>query len=788
MKLQDDLQIILQAHTKGYEDGFKRARVETRKLKAEEEKLDSVNKRISKSFSQAANQAGIFLGPLNGLSGRLSSISTAFGRFSAGGLVAGTTVAGLTALTKQALTQFAAWETQMLRQEALLKATGHASGFTGAQLETLAQKQARATLASVQDARSAIGVLSTFRTVSRETFIRTIALAQDMADTFPSATIVSATTQIAKALQDPETGLSALTRTGVTFSEQQKEQIKLWVKEGDLSRAQTAILDELAQQMGGASSAAATGLAGKIDGLSQSYENFLNSFNDNTAAGYVFGQLIATVDKGIQNINESMTNGIDHQIASNLQRIQRLKKAIEEPVTKTFFDVFGTSASHSALKEATAEYHRLMAQKIAISKSKTAEENDVIAKSEKTKAEIIKEKRATELKANQVKGAKTLAQLRSQLGSETELLAQSRDKRLQEINQATIAEAEANKLGFETVEQLKADLSTKANAKYDKSLADIHLRNAREIQANEDKLQKIFDAEIANENRKNALKEREHKKAVTRANKIVAGAEKFNKDLADLEYFYASKQEKIDLDHQTELQKLEALELEKLGLHEKYTTLKKAIDDKYSQEKIATQFQQYGQLGQATAQFANFENQTNLEKFNTTKKMADVYFGAMAGKSKKAFAIQKAFAVAEAVMNTYKMATSSYSALSGIPIVGPILGGVAAAAAIAFGLAQVSQIRSQSQPSGQFHQGIDYVPDTGNYTLLKGERVLDKRLNQDLKQDISNRKSGNAADMPPINFNLSQMDTNGMEDAMRANAPFIYDVVRQVYEDSGRSF
>lgn len=786
MKLQDDLQIILQAHTKGYEDGFNRAQKKTKALKQEEEKLDTVNKRISKSFAHAANQAGIFLGPLNGLSGRLSSISTAFNRaFSPSALLAGTSVAGLTALTKQAVTQFAEWETQILRQEALLKATGYASGFTGNQLEILAQKQARATLASVEDARSAIGILTTFRSVSGETFRRTISLAQDMADTFPSASIVSATTQIAKALQDPETGLTALTRTGVTFSEQQKEQIKLWAKQGETAKAQKAILDEIANQMAGASSSAAQGLAGKIDGLTQSYEVFLNNFATNTAAGSVFGDFISTMDSGLTELNERMSNGQEIVFRNALDRYNEAKKNLSDPIANI---LVSKSTLESEFEAAKANLNKQIQLAKTARESIAAEEKKAQNASKKAQLELVNQKRAAELKANQAKGAKTLAQLRSQLGSETELLKQSRDKRLQQIAQASIAEAEAEKLGFNSVEQLKADLTARANAKYDKSLADIETRNRREIQANEDKLQKVFDQQVANENRITALKERAHKKALSVANKIVSSAEKFNKDLADLDYFYATKQEKLDLDHKNELEKLEALELNKLGMHEKYAALKKAIDDKYAQEKTVSQFEQYGQLGQAAAAFANFENQTNQEKFNTSKNMADTYFGAMAAKSKKAFAIQKAFAVAEAVMNTYKMATSSYSALSGIPYIGPILGAAAAGAAIVFGMAQVSQIRSQSQPSGQFHSGIDYVPDTGNYTLLKGERVLDKRLNQDLKQDMANRKSTTSAEMPPINFNLSQMDTNGMEIAIRANAPFIYDVVREVYEDSGRSF
>lgn len=53
----------------------------------------------------------------------------------------------------------------------------------------------------------------------------------------------------------------------------------------------------------------------------------------------------------------------------------------------------------------------------------------------------------------------------------------------------------------------------------------------------------------------------------------------------------------------------------------------------------------------------------------------------------------KVFATAQAVMDTYKAANEAYSAMSGIPYVGPGLGAAAAIAAIAAGIANVRQIQ-----------------------------------------------------------------------------------------------
>lgn len=65
----------------------------------------------------------------------------------------------------------------------------------------------------------------------------------------------------------------------------------------------------------------------------------------------------------------------------------------------------------------------------------------------------------------------------------------------------------------------------------------------------------------------------------------------------------------------------------------------------------------------------------------------------------KESAAGKAVAVAQATIDTYSSAVSAFNSLSGIPIVGPVLGGIAAAAAVASGIATVRQIVSTPKPS-----------------------------------------------------------------------------------------
>jgi hypothetical protein len=69
----------------------------------------------------------------------------------------------------------------------------------------------------------------------------------------------SAAVQLGKALENPIRGLTALGKAGTTFTDQQKEQIRVLVESGNLLGAQTLILDEIESQYGGVAEAAALG-------------------------------------------------------------------------------------------------------------------------------------------------------------------------------------------------------------------------------------------------------------------------------------------------------------------------------------------------------------------------------------------------------------------------------------------------------------------------------------------------------------------------------------------------
>jgi len=131
---------------------------------------------------------------------------------------------------------------------------------------------------------------------------------------------------------------------------------------------------------------------------------------------------------------------------------------------------------------------------------------------------------------------------------------------------------------------------------------------------------------------------------------------------------------------------------------------------------------------QKSREISMMEIQSKMKMYSDfASGMAGIISG-VAGENSKAakasFAISKGLAVAQATVNAHESATKAMAMYPG-----PI-GYAMAATSYASAIGQVMQMKSVQ---GQFHDGIDNVPNTGTYLLEQGERVVDKRLNEDLK-------------------------------------------------------
>lgn len=154
-------------------------------------------------------------------------------------------------------------EQAVARLNGVLRATGGAAGLTSQQLTDMATSLQGITRFSDETILAGESILLTFRNISGETFERTVPAMLDMAEIFGS--VDSAAMQLGKALNDPLNGMGALSRAGVTFSDEQKEVIKAFVESGDIASAQAVILGELEAQVGGLSQTMGQTFAGQLE-------------------------------------------------------------------------------------------------------------------------------------------------------------------------------------------------------------------------------------------------------------------------------------------------------------------------------------------------------------------------------------------------------------------------------------------------------------------------------------------------------------------------------------------
>lgn len=173
------------------------------------------------------------------------------------------------------------WQTQIAGLNQELKSTGDASGMTAEQVKGLAQKTEDKTAIDKAAVLTGQNMLLTFTNIGKDAFPAATQAMVDMSTrmnggAIPSGQMLSSTAiQLGKALNDPTTGLNALHRVGVTFTDQQKEQITTLQKNGDMMGAQKVILAELGKEFGGAAAANMNTFTGQMAALKDRFEDMI---------------------------------------------------------------------------------------------------------------------------------------------------------------------------------------------------------------------------------------------------------------------------------------------------------------------------------------------------------------------------------------------------------------------------------------------------------------------------------------------------------------------------------
>jgi hypothetical protein len=164
-----------------------------------------------------------------------------------------------------------------------------------------------------------------------------------------------------------------------------------------------------------------------------------------------------------------------------------------------------------------------------------------------------------------------------------------------------------------------------------------------------------------------------------------------------------------------------------------------------------------------------------------TQSMDDAKKGlqALGQYNKTAFAASKAYNIAEAVMNTYTGATK---ALATYP---PPYSYIAAAGQVAFGMAQVANIKSQSfsgrAVGGRVEAGSPYmVGEQGREMFIPSTRGQIVK-NSDVEA------MGGSGGSTNISFTVNAVDTRGFDELLTSRRSQIVNMVNQAMNDRGRT-
>ena len=169
-----------------------------------------------------------------------------------------------------------------------------------------------------------------------------------------------------------------------------------------------------------------------------------------------------------------------------------------------------------------------------------------------------------------------------------------------------------------------------------------------------------------------------------------------------------------------------------------------------------------------------FEKKSEVEKAQFAIQQGATVFAALGAQNKKAFEAAKAFNIANAIMNTYMAATK---ALATYPFP---FGLIAAAGAVAAGLAQVAQIRSQ-QYSGRRLGG----PVMGGTPYMVGESGPELFVPSNTGSIVRNDQLGGAKTVN-VNFNITANDTTGFDQLLSSRKGMITQIINDAVLERGQ--
>lgn len=244
---------------------------------------------------------------------------------------------------------------------------------------------------------------------------------------------------------------------------------------------------------------------------------------------------------------------------------------------------------------------------------------------------------------------------------------------------------------------------------------------------NETERQKLADLDKLNQ--EGALKAGEYENTKT---KIILDADAARQEELDKRAEERRKKEQKGDEFMAQIIGQNAVELELYDIQQKQ---KEEIAKQYRDQGIISEEEYQASL---VAIASNYNKKRRTEYASMLGQTTDDLKTAL-GEGNKAY---KAFAIANAIMNTYQSAVAAYQSAAAIPVIGWVAGPVAAAAAVAAGLANVAKIRSAREQGGSLAAGgIAMVGERNKAELIMPAGASRVRTMEQVQQMMAGKQN-----------------------------------------------
>lgn len=252
----------------------------------------------------------------NGASGATDKLASSFLGMSKSYVSSLVGVASLVTLYKKVITESRNFEAEQGQLAAVIKSTGMAAGFSTQQLNKMADSFAKSTSFSAGEINRAQTRLLSYSGIVGETFPQAMQTAIDMAARM-NMSLEQAAETMGKAMDIPSQGLTALSRQGFRFTEEQEALVKVFEKTGRVAEAHKIIMDTVNSSYKGAAEALNTGLNKATADSTKAFQDFATVLGNTSIAqntAIVVFTTLTNVLKELQRIIEQDLNRVIHTI------------------------------------------------------------------------------------------------------------------------------------------------------------------------------------------------------------------------------------------------------------------------------------------------------------------------------------------------------------------------------------------------------------------------------------------------------------------------------------------